>query len=429
MSQESKATFFRQSGWMVIATGLSGAFLVAVYSIIGKLEDFGVYASLLRVFTVLGVATTGLQIVMAQDAAAAVTEKLKAELATAARTVAAGIFILWLAMAVTCGIFQDRIAADLKITHQAALWVTMGLALAQMFLPFSQGLLQGMQNFAWLGWSIMFNGLGRVAGVAVAVLVLKSDATGALAGALFGLASAVLVALWPSRNLFRKSGAAFDWKKWLNRVLPLTAGVGSVLFVMNADMIFVQRHFPKEASEFYGAVVMVGVGLVTFTTPMAAVMFPKVVASVARAQRTDSFMLALGGTAILGICGAVVCTLFPSLPLRIIYFNNPKFWVSAQLVPWFMWAMLPVTVANVLIADLLAKRCFTVSVWLVLIAIGYGFSVETYLGGVPKADHFAAFKGVTLRLGIFSFLLLAVSAFFSWRARAGDIGRREAGDR
>jgi len=297
-----------------------------------------------------------------------------------------------------------------------------------MFLPFSQGLLQGAQNFAWLGWSIMLNGLGRVVGVAVAVLLFKGQATGALAGALFGLAAAALVALWPSRRLFRRANATFHWTGWFKRVLPLTAGVGSVLFVMNADMIFVQRHFPKEVSAFYGAVVMVGVGLVTFTTPMAAVMFPKVVSSVAKAQRTDSFQLALWGTAVLGISGAAFCSLFPSLPLRIIYFNNPRFLDSAQLVPWFMWAMLPVTVANVLIADLLAKRHFKVSIWLVVVAIGYGFSIEGYLSAVPKADHFAAFKGVVLRLGIFSFLLLAASACFSWqmRSQAGQSARERA---
>ena len=37
MSAESKATFFKQSGWMVIATSMSGAFLVIAYPILGRL--------------------------------------------------------------------------------------------------------------------------------------------------------------------------------------------------------------------------------------------------------------------------------------------------------------------------------------------------------------------------------------------------------
>ena len=124
---ESRTTFFKQSGWMVIATTLSGVFLVAVYSIVGKLptEEVGIYASLLRVFSVLGIATTGLQIVMAQDAAGAVTEKARADLSATTKSVAAGIALLWLIVAVVFALFQDRIATDLQITNKLALWVTM----------------------------------------------------------------------------------------------------------------------------------------------------------------------------------------------------------------------------------------------------------------------------------------------------------------
>jgi O-antigen/teichoic acid export membrane protein len=170
--------------------------------------------------------------------------------------------------------------------------------------------------------------------------------------------------------------------------------------MINADMLFVQNYFSEEQANYYAAVAMVGVGLVTFTTPMAAVMFPKLVSSQVRGQRSDSFLLAFGGTLVLGAAAALFCTLLPSLPLRIMFFNKPALWASAQLVPWFMWCILPVTLTNVLIADLLAKERF-----------------QVVLTNVPKADHFAAFKGVILRLGIFSSLLLAVSAAYSYRAR------------
>ena len=76
--------------------------------------------------------------------------------------------------------------------------------------------------------------------------------------------------------------------------------------------------------------------------------------------------------------------------------------------------MLPVTVANVLVADLLAKKRFGVVPFLVALAIGYCWSVNSYLGEVPKVDHFAAFKGVILRLGIFATLLLGISAVFQF---------------
>lgn len=419
MSHETKATFFRQSGWLVIATAASGAFLVGVYPIFSRLPDaeIGIFVSLLRLFTVLGLATAGLQIVMAKDAAAAVTPEAERELARTVSSVAKGIMAVWLAIVLFCGLFRSQIIETLKISNPAALWVTLGLVLAQLCLPFAQGLLQGRQNFAWLGWSILMNGLGRFVAIGIAVILLKSHATGALAGALFGLGAAVLIGFWPSRNLFGRQNRGFKWGEWLRRAVPLSAGIGSVLFVMNADVLFVQSHFSEKQGPFYSAVAMVGVGLVTFTTPMAAVMFPKLVSSVARGQRTDSFILALAGTALLGLSGAIVCTLFPSLPLRIMFFNRPELWVSAQLVPWFMWGMLPVTLANVLIADLLAKQQFRVVIWLVIIAAAYGFAIDHYLDNVSKVDHFTAFKGVVLRLGIFSSLLLAIAAVYRLRQK------------
>ena len=404
---------------MVIATTMSGAFLVAVYPILGRLPsgELSIYVSLLRLFTLLGLGAAGLQIVMAQDAAAAVTKEEKARLGRTVRSVTKLLLAIWLIMLLVCVPLRDQIVTTFKITNPVAVWVTMGLVLMQLALPLAQGLLQGVQNFAWLGWSIMLNGLARFVAIAVAVILLKGHSTAALVGALVGMAAAVFVGLWPVRSLFKGERGEFAWIDWLRRLVPLSAGVGAVLVVMNADMLFIQAHFETDQAKFYAAVAMVGVGLVTFTTPMASVMFPKLVSSVAKGQQSNSFALAISGTALLGIFGALVCTILPSLPLRILYFNKPEFWVSAQLIPWFMWCMLPVPVANVLVADLLAKRRFEVVPWLVAVAFGYCWSINTYLGTVSKVDHFAAFKGVIQRLGIFAILLLLVAAFFRHRAQ------------
>jgi O-antigen/teichoic acid export membrane protein len=403
----------------VIATTMSGAFLVAVYPILGRLPsgELSIYVSLLRLFTLLGLGAAGLQIVMAQDAAAAVTTEEKARLGRTVRSVTKLLLAIWLIMLLVCVPLRDQIVTTFKITNPVAVWVTMGLVLMQLALPLAQGLLQGIQNFAWLGWSIMLNGLARFVAIAVAVILLKGHSTAALVGALVGMAAAVFVGLWPVRSLFKGERGEFEWIDWLRRLVPLSAGVGAVLMVMNADMLFVQAHFETDQAKFYAAVAMVGVGLVTFTTPMASVMFPKLVSSVAKGQKSNSFALAISGTALLGIFGALVCTILPSLPLRILYFNKPEFWVSAQLIPWFMWCMLPVPVANVLVADLLAKRRFEVVPWLVAVAFGYCWSINTYLGTVSKVDHFATFKGVIQRLGIFAILLLLVAAFFRHRAQ------------
>lgn len=418
MSTESKTTFFRQSGWLILSTTLSGVFLVAIYSVVNHgmkddLHQVGVFISLLRLFLVLAIPSAGLQVVMAQEAAAAITPERERNLAVTARSVMRGIFAVWALIVIVCVWDRARIISALKIENPASLWITLGLVLGALCLPVMQGLLQGTQKFSWLGWSIMLNGLGRFFGVALLVLVFKTKAAGALFGALIGIAAAVIVGYWPSRFLFRAAQGQVDWKRWLGRVLPLTGGVGSSLFLMNADVIFVQSHFDANLAPLYSAVAVLGAGLVYFTAPLSAVMFPKLVRSFARSEKSNSLFLAMVGTAILGAMGAVACTLLPELPLRIIHFNNPNFWKSSVLVPWFMWAMLPLTVANVLVNSLMAREKFSVVPWLMGLAIGYGWSLHAYLQSAVQGPHYDAFKGVILRLGIFSLLFLAVVLIFS----------------
>lgn len=417
MSAEGKWAFFRQSGWLVIATGISGLFLIAVYSV--KLPDLSTFHSMLRLFMVLGVATSGLQVIVAQDAAGAVTPAQERDFTVALRSVARGIIAFWIALALICAVFHNWIIGTLKLASPVTLAVTLALVLAQLFLPFVQGLLQGTQRFSWLGWSIILNGLGRFVGIVLLVRVFERDATTALAGALVGLGSAVLIGFFPARSFLRRNGGGvFDWKAWFSRVVPLSAGTGAMLFLMNSDVLFVQAHYTRDETQFYSAVAIVGVGLVTFTAPMAAVMFPKLVRSAAQSQRTNSLFLAVTGTAVLGLLGALVCSAVPWLPVRIIYHNSPHLWKSAQLVPWFMWAMLPLTLANVLVNNLLAHRNFRAVPWFVLIAIGYALEMNRYLNHAAALEMFAAYKGVILRLGLFSFVMFAVALFYSARRTA-----------
>ena len=401
---------------------MSGAFLILVYSVINRLPDaeMGLFISLLRLFTVLAIPAVGLQVVMAQEAAAAVTEEDRRRLAMTSRAVLRGIVLLWFVIVAICAAFSPALIQALKITSVAALWTTLGLVLGALCLPFAQGLLQGMQKFSWLAGSVLLNGVGRFVGILAMVVFFKTQSAGALFGALIGVGAAVLVGLWPVRHLLSGAQGKVDWKRWLQRFVPLTGGAGAALFVVQSDVLFVQNSFASEISRFYSAVAVLGLGLVSFTAPMAAVMFPKLVSSLVQSQKSNSLTLALTGTALLAGSAAIACTLLPWLPLRILHYNKPDLWASDQLVPWFMWAMVPATIANVLINNLLARQQFSSVPWLVGIAIAYGFNLHSYLAGAAALPHFAAFKGVILRLGVFSSLLLLVSAIFTfWPRKKG----------
>jgi O-antigen/teichoic acid export membrane protein len=373
-AHRDKLAFFRQSGWMVIATVAGGVFMSAVHMVVNKPmteSEYAVFFALLRVFLLMGIPAGGLQVVFAQQAAAAVSELEERKLAQTTRAVLRATFFMWLAMAAVVFVFRSPILTALKIINPAALWVTVLLGLASLWAPIGKGILQGTQNFAGLGWVLIMDGIGRFTGI-VLIVQLGGQAAGAMTGALIGQAVSLTLGAVLIWRVVSGQGAPFSWRPWLKRVIPLTIGVGVILVMSNIDVVYVQTVFAKGESPFYAPGAMIGLALVTFTTPLAAVMFPKIVQSAARTQKTDALRQALATTTLLAGAAALACTLFPKLPLRIIYFRNPVFWQSAPLVPWFAWCLLPLILANVLVSNLLARERFRVVPWLLAIGLGYG---------------------------------------------------------
>jgi O-antigen/teichoic acid export membrane protein len=430
-STGEKLTFFRQSGWMVIATVLGGMFMSAVHVVVSKPmaeAEYGVFCTLLRVFLLMGFPASGLQVVFARQAAAALSEPEERMLSQTTRSVLRATFFIWLVMAAIVFVFRSDIVAAWKISNPAALWVTVLLGLASLWAPIFKGLLQGRQDFAGLGWVMILDGIGRFTAI-VLIVHLGGQAAGGMTGALIGQGVALCVATGLALRIVTGPGDGFQWRPWLARVIPLTFGVGTVLFMCSGDVLYVQSIFPKHLSPFYMAAAMIGLALVTFTTPLAAVMFPKIVQSAARTEKTDALKHALAATALLGAAAAIACTVLPELPLRIIYFRNPLYWKSAPLVPWFAWSLLPLILANVLISNLLARDRFKVVPWTVLVGLCYGVTLlllRHRIGSfsTPALQNSAAifdgFKMVIGTLGVFSVLLLVVAMWCTFSNHTRD---------
>ena len=66
-----------------------------------------------------------------------------------------GTFLVWLVAVVVVLLFQSTIMAQWNITNPAAIWLTLPVLLFTAWLPMFYGVLQGQQNFLWMGWSMM----------------------------------------------------------------------------------------------------------------------------------------------------------------------------------------------------------------------------------------------------------------------------------
>lgn len=413
---EEHATFFRQGSWLILATGLSGALMLGTQLVAQRwmvASEYLVFFVLLRFYLFLGVPSLGLQTVFVQETAAAVTAERRLGLAGSVRSLLRATFYLWLGVVAVAVLAQGWLLDAFKIPNAGALWATIGMGLGCLWGPILKGVLQGRQSFLGLGAVIILDGAGRLIAVTV-ILLFGGQAAGGMAGALLGLTASVALCAWLIRDLFRGRAGAFAWTPWLRRLVPITFGAGTVLLFTTADVMYVHRLFP-EAEQLYMPAAMVGLALMVYSMPIAQVMFPKVARSAAVAGKSHAMVLALLATGAGGAAGALVCTAFPELPLRLVYFSKPTFWAAAPLVPWFAWALLPLTLANVLINSLLAREEFQVVPWVV--AVGALWLAALVLGRswLVSLEPLTAFRCLLSLTGLCGLLLLVAAARFTAR--------------
>lgn len=415
---------------MVIATFASGLLMFAVHIFGGWMsrEEYGLFVTLLQILNLMMIPALGLQTVFAQQTAAATSPQQLYDLAKSTRKMLHLCLCVWVAIALVAAVFHGPILESLKIANPATLCVTVLLGLPQLWLPVLLGILQGRQNFAWLGGAAIANGVGRFVTVGIIVALLGGQAAGATTGVLIGLTTACLLAGWHGRQTWLgQSGASqgsFDAGAWLKRIVPLTLGLGAGQFMLSADMIAARAILPGADSGPYGFAGMIGRGLVIFTAPLAAVMFPKLVRE---AAGTKSGVLgqAFLGTALLGALAGIGCTLaawllpgiidhFPTLAAKkkIVTEITP-------LIPYFIWSMLPLALGNVFVAALLAKERYCAVPWLVGIAFAYGLTLAWLANTAAPPSQ----QTIILTLGGFNLAFLGTAAALARRYAAAPESR------
>jgi O-antigen/teichoic acid export membrane protein len=399
-------TFFRQGGWMMMATFLGGLMMFLLHKVAKQMpkEEYSVFLTLLAVVGQMSIPTMGLQGIFMQQAAASLNPEHEKELAGMLRGVLRGTFAMWLLMVAVIFLLRNRIIPQLGIANPVALWITALTGLAVLWKPLMLGILQGRQNFLWAGWAAILEGIVRFGGVCLMVGLLGYYAAGAMTAVLLATCASVMIGGWFSRDCFRGEATRMNWPAWLARVVPLTLGLGVGSFMTTADMIFVQSFFSKKETGYYGAAGMIGRALIYFTAPLTAVMFPKIARGVALGQESGALKLTLMLTALAGGGAALLCTVMPTLPLRILY-DQSFIDASGPLVPWFAWAMLPLTLSTVLINSLMARSRFVAVPWLLAVALGYGLTLYW------RHD---SFRIVIQNIGCFGLILLAVCSWFSF---------------
>ncbi len=402
------AAFFRQSGWLMIAAIAGGALTWGVHFLNKAIPDseYATFGVLLMVAGCLP--TMPLQMMFAQQSALAVATGRERQLSGLIRLACLLSFIVWALGAAAIFLFRKQIAAGWHLPNELGLWVTVALLLVSLWTPMFAGLLQGRQDFFWMGWISILGGVVRLAGAVFFVIALHLGAAGMMAGALIGVSITVLIPVWRTRDWWQLKPERFDGKNLLRQVLPLLFGFGACQFMFTSDTMFATAYFSGEQMKPYVVAGTLSRALLWLVLPMAAVMFPKLVQSRAKSEKTNLFNLVVLGTAVLSICGAAGLWLVGPLVVRFVAHAGDVA-STMKLIPWYAGAMVPLALANVMVNDLLARARFGVVPFMVLLAAAYGFTLPWMLNHYP-----GRIEVVLQTLGAFNLLLFAICAWFIW---------------
>jgi O-antigen/teichoic acid export membrane protein len=401
------AAFFRQSGWLMIA-GIGGGLLTAGVHLLSKRipeAQYSIFGTLLIVTAVMP--TMPLQMVFAQQTASALATNRERQLAGMIRLAWKWTFFLWLAAAALVLFFREGIAQRWGLTDPTALWVTLFAVLFSLWLPMFGGVLQGRQDFFWLGWSALLSGVLRVAVAYVLVVSLAAGATGMMVGALVGISLGAVIGIWRSRDLWSETPEPFDGQSLFRQIIPLMFGFGALQFMFTADTLFAKAFFTGDEMAPYVAAGTLSRALLWLVLPLAVVMFPKLVHSNARSEKSNLLGIVLLGTAVLAICGGLGLWLVGPWMVKSFHLF-PSSYVEPMrvLLPWYAAAMVPLALANVLINDLMARGRFRAVPVMVLLAAAYGFTLPYILNHFPRT-----LATVLQTLTVFNLLLLVACAW------------------
>lgn len=412
---EKHGSFFRQSGWLMIANIAGGGLAMGVHLLNNKIPpgEYSVFVTLLMVTAFLP--TMPLQMIFAQQTASAVLFGRERQLAAMIRRASFGIVTVWLVVAAVVILFQSEIMRAWDLKSPFALLATLLAVLAALLTPLFTGVLQGRQDFLWMGWAAILSSFARVGIAVILVLGFNGGAAGMMTGACLGAVAGLVVALWRSRDLWLLPGSSFDGKNLWQQIWPLMLGFGVCQFMFTTDTMYAQTFFSSVEMGRYAAAGTLSRALLWLVLPMAAVMFPKLVQSSAKAEKTNLFNVVILGTAVLAICGAlglwlvgpfVVKTVFKSL-------TPEAATLAVALLPWYAGAMIPLALANVMANDLLARGRFKVVPFMVIVGVAYAVALPLLLKKFP-----GRMEVVLQTLGGFNLLLFAVCAWFTWRKPA-----------
>lgn len=243
---------------------------------------------------------------------------------------------------------RGRIDSFLNIENSTSIVIAAFIVFLALVLPVGYGVLQGLQRFTALGFSLILFGLGRFALSLILVFLLKAGLSGALGSSIFAFVLTAILIFAILKKEFEvdiKKEASLEKIDSFMWTLLVSFALAYILTFI--DIIFVKHFFSPAESARYSSVSVLARIVFYFPWAIAGAMFPKVSYAYAKGGETKPLLKrSLKYAFLLSIVPAVCFLILPDFFLR---FLKADYLGTAFLLQIFGFALIPFVLLTVLV--------------------------------------------------------------------------------
>lgn len=324
-----------------------------------SVAEYGILSSMLGLMMVIATPMAAIQNTLAHFTGNLIKEGRIGNIRVLARQWTNRILFISIPLMILLVILRNPLAS---FFHLATPWPLMlvGLALFTSALaPVFGGVLQGMQAFVLMGFPGLANGFVRLCLGGILVLIVAPNAVSGLSAHAGGaLCATALLYLFYRRHLPQSAQTDTIAEQSDRYFWASLAALFSFSILMNMDVVMVKHYFKDpDTAGIYARASMIGKTIIFLVQPIAGAMFPKVVSRGDTAsEQKFTFLKSLALTGFIIFGGVLVCTLFPQIPLLILYRDHAPTPDMIALVRMVCWAMAPLGLVFLLMNFELAQH-------------------------------------------------------------------------
>lgn len=312
------------SFYVFLGTTISSflAFVLNVYfARVLSYADYGTYASLLSIVTLLTIPSAALSAIVVRYATLFFSKNEDSRAGAFYVQSFKYILIFSGIVNLTLIVLFPIISDFLKI-EQLGLMMIVGVSASVFYLAtLNLGFLQSLLKFKLLGFLYFLAGIGKLASGIILVFLGWKVYGAILATFVFSLID-FLFSLIPIKGVVKNAGDKVDigTKDLTSYAVPTTIAIFSLASFISTDVLLVKHFFSPAEAGFYGGLSLVGKVIFYFTGPIPFVMFPLIVKKHANNENFNNLFYA-----------ALVLVLIPSVCITAFYFLFPEFTLNLFL--------------------------------------------------------------------------------------------------